>query len=57
MTNKLTERATALLTIPQVAEIYHSKSSEAEAKQWLLDQALITLMYSHEERMKMAAKK
>ena len=54
MTTKLNERAKELLSIPEVMNIYQSQENEAEAKEWIQNQALITLMYSHEERMKMA---
>jgi len=57
LNNKVTERAKELLTIPQVQKEYQSKENEAEAKDWILHQALITLMYSHEERMEMLKKK
>ena len=57
MFNKVSERAKELLSIPQVSKIYQSKANEAEAKEWILNQALITLMYSPEERKAMANKK
>lgn len=57
MNNKVVERAKELLKMPQVQEIYQSKENEAEAKEWILHQALITLMYSHEERIEMLKKK
>ena len=57
MNNKVIVRAKELLTIPQVQKEYQSKENEAEAKDWILHQALITLMYSHEERMEMLKKK
>ena len=53
MTNKVIERAKELLTIPQVYNEYQSKKTEEVAKEWIFNQALITLMYSHEERMEM----
>ena len=52
---RLSARAKELLTIPQVFKEYQSKESEAAAKDWILWQALITLMYTPEEREKMAA--
>jgi hypothetical protein len=55
--NRLNQRAKELLSIPQVAKEYQSKESEAIAKDWILTQALITLMYTHEERMEMLNKK
>ena len=57
MNNKLNERAKELLTIPQVAKEYQSKESEVIAKEWILTQALITLMYTPEERDDMINKK
>ncbi len=57
MNNKLRERAKELLTIPQVQKEYKSKENEAESKDWILHQALITLIYSHEERVEMLKKK
>jgi len=55
--NKLNERAKELLNIPQVAKEYQLKETEEMAKDWILSQALITLMYSHEQRMEMAKRK
>lgn len=55
--NKLNKRAKELLSIPQVAKEYQSKESESLAKEWILSQALITLMYSPEERAEMIMKK
>lgn len=52
--NRINERAKELLLIPEVAKIYHSKESEDVAKNWILNQALITLMYSPEEREKLS---
>lgn len=57
MNIRLIERAKELLAIPEVFAAYQSKSSEAEAKEWVMYQALITLMYSHEERMEMQKRK
>ena len=57
MTAKLTERAQELLNIPEVSREYQSKESEEAAQEWILNQALITLMYSHEERIKMLQSK
>lgn len=51
----LSYRAKELLSIPQVFKEYQSKESEVAAKDWILKQALITLMYTPEERKKMAA--
>ena len=53
MYSKVNERAKELLTLPEVQKIYQSKSSESEAKDWILHAALFTLMYSHEERVQM----
>lgn len=57
MTNVLIERAKELLTIPQVNNIYQSKETEKDAKDWILHQALITLIYSPKERMQMIKRK
>jgi len=43
--------------MPEVQAIYQSKENETDAKEWIMNQALITLMYSHEERMEMMNKK
>ena len=42
LNNKVIVRAKELLTIPQVQKEYQSKENEAEAKDWILHQALIT---------------
>ena len=52
--NRINERAMELLSIPAVSKIYHSKKSEEIAKNWILNQALITLMYSPEERERLS---
>lgn len=57
MEAKVIERAKELLTIPEVYNAYQSKESEEAAKDWILHQALITLLYSHEERMEMLKRK
>jgi len=54
---RLNERAKELLTIPQIQKEYQSKENESQAKDWILHQALITLLYSHEERIEMLEKK
>lgn len=51
MTQRLQDRAEELLLIPEVKKEMLSKPSEDEAKEWLYHQALITLMFTHEERM------
>lgn len=55
--DRIIERAKELLKMPEVQAIYQSKENEADAKEWVMNQALITLMYSHEERMEMMNKK
>ena len=57
MTTRIIERAKELLKMPEVQAIYQSKENETDAKEWIMNQALITLMYSHEERMEMMNKK
>lgn len=57
MEAKVIERAKELLTIPEVYNAYQSKESEEAAKDWILHQALITLLYTHEERMEMQKRK
>jgi hypothetical protein len=57
MNAKVLDRAKELLTMPEVQEIYQSKPTEKEAKDWLLHSALFTLMYSHEERVEMLLNK
>jgi len=47
------ERANDLMQHPQIQEMYQSKATEQDAKDWLMHTALFTLMYSHEERMAM----
>ncbi len=54
---KINERATLMLKNPEIMALYQSKPNEEEAKKWMLHQAMITLMYSHEERKEIAAKK
>ena len=50
---RLNERAKELLTIPQIQKEYQSKENESQAKDWILHLALITLLYSYEERIEM----
>jgi hypothetical protein len=57
MNTMLNIRAKELLTIPQVYTEYQNKENEAIAKDWILSQALITLIYSPEERAEMAKRK
>jgi hypothetical protein len=57
MNKVVTERAKLMLQDSKIQELYQAHKTEAEAKDWILHQALITLMYSHEERVEMAKKK
>jgi len=50
-------RASEMLKDEKVNSIYQSFATESEAKDWIVKQALITLLYSHEERVEMIAKK
>ena len=52
MTNKVIERAKELLTIPQVNNEYQSKETEEAAKEWIFNQALITLEEFFSEQLK-----
>ena len=57
---KLSARSNELMKLPEVqAEIVrlHDAESKDAAKEWLGYQALITLMYSPEERAEMVKKK
>ncbi len=59
MIDKVTAREQELIKLPEVEqELMKIKKDEglAKAKEWLGYQALITLLYSHEERMEMQAK-
>ena len=56
MFKTVSERAKSLLEMPEVQAICKEKG-EVKGKEWLLTQALITLMYSPEERAAMAAQK
>lgn len=57
MMNRVKERAKELLTIPQVRKEYQAMENEAAAKDYILGQALITLLYTPEERAEMYQKK
>ena len=46
-------RASEMLKDKKINSIYQSFKTESEAKTWILTQALITLLYSHEERLEM----
>lgn len=50
-------RASEMLKDEKVNTIYQSFATESEAKDWIVKQALITLLYSHEEILEMIAKK
>ena len=57
MNQTVINRAQVMLKDEKVNSIYQSFKNESEAKDWIVKQALITLLYSHEERMAMLAKK
>jgi len=51
--NKVFFRAKEMLKNPKIYTAYQQQKTEAKAKEWILYQSLITLMYSHEERKEM----
>jgi hypothetical protein len=57
MIQKVAERQKELITLPEVKVKLMSFTDVKKAQEWLFNQALITLLYSHEERMAMAASK
>ena len=50
MTQIVLNRATELLKDKKINSIYQSLKTEDEAKEWIVKQALATLLYSHDER-------
>ena len=54
MTQIVLNRATELLKDKKINSVYQSLKTEDEAKEWIVKQALITLLYSHDERAEMA---
>lgn len=52
----LAERVNVMLKDSAINKVYQSKATKEEAKDWIFMQALVTLMYSHEERMQMQNK-
>ena len=57
MNQTVINRAQLMLKDEKVNSIYQSFATESEAKDWIVKQALVTLLYSHEERVEMIAKK
>ena len=57
ITMKVQKRASEMQKDEKINAIYQSFDTEEEAKNWMYTQALITLMYSPEERIEMAKKK
>lgn len=57
MWETLKARVQELLKHPEFYAEYQSKASEQEAKQWAMQQALWTLLYSPEEREEMLKRK
>lgn len=57
MNQTVMNRATEMLKDEKINSIYQSFKTEDEAKEWIIKQSLITLLYSHEERMIMSEKK
>ena len=51
------KRATELLKDKKVNSVYQAFKTEDDAKTWIIKQALVTLLYSHEERAAMADRK
>lgn len=51
VTEKINERASLMLKDKSFKEIYDSKESQEAATQWIIEQAIYTLYYSHDERM------
>lgn len=57
MNQTVIARASEMLKDENVNKIYQSFKTESEAKDWIIKQALITLLYSHEERVEMIKRK
>ena len=53
MTKVITVRINEMLKDPAINKIYQDKKTESEAKEWIVGQAIITLMYSADERAEM----
>jgi len=57
MIEKINARAKELMQINEVRNIFASKVKSNDLKHtqdWIYNQAIITLLYSHKERLKMA---
>lgn len=57
MNQTIIERATELLKDKKVNSVYQSFKTETDAKTWIIKSALVTLLYSPEERAAMAERK
>jgi len=57
LTDRVFIRAKEMLKKPKIYAEYQKQETEAKAKEWILYQSLITLMYSHEERKEMIERK
>ena len=57
LTDRVFLRAKEMLKDPKIYAEYQKQDSEEDAKKWILDQSLITLMYSPSKRKKMIEKK
>lgn len=52
----INNRVKEMLKDEKILALYNAKESEAVAKDWIISQALITLMYSPEERAELLKK-
>ena len=57
MIQRVVERQNELITLPEVKVKLMSFKDVEKAQEWLFNQALITLCYSHEKRMAMVTSK
>jgi len=57
LTDRVFIRAKKMLEDPKIYAEYQQQKTEKDAKEWILYQSLITLMYSHEERKEMIQRK
>ena len=57
LTNKVFFRAKEMLKDPKIYTEYQQQKTEAKAKEWILYQSLITLMYSPSKRKEMIQRK
>ena len=57
LTDKVFLRAKEMLKNPKIYAAYQQQATEKDAKEWILYQSLITLMYSYDERKEMIERK